>query len=168
MIESFNGLYKWELIYPHGPWHGLSDVEFATLEYVDWYNHRRSHGQLLPGRRTYTTPADHETAYYRQTVTATPAVTQQPEPLPNPGVIHFTPTSSSWANLVESWFSILTRKALKTQAFTSVEHLTEVIDHWAAHWNHDPQPLKWTKTADQIIAKVKRARTALNKTATHH
>ena len=65
-------------------------------------------------------------------------------------------------------FSILTRKALKTQAFTSVEHLTEVIDHWAVHWNHDPQPLKWTKTADQIIAKVKRARTALNKTATHH
>ena len=82
--------------------------------------------------------------------------------------LHFTPTSSSWANLVEGWFSILTRKALKTRAFTSVEHLKDVIDHWAAHWNHDPQPLKWTKTADQIIAKVKRARTALNKTATHH
>ena len=82
--------------------------------------------------------------------------------------LHFTPTSSSWANLVEGWFSILTRKALKTRAFTSVGHLTEVIEHWTAHWNHDPQPLKWTKTADQIIAKVKRARTALNKTATHH
>ena len=82
--------------------------------------------------------------------------------------LHFTPTSSSWANLVEGWFSILTRKALKTQAFTSVEHLKDVIEHWAAHWNHDPKPLKWTKTADQIIAKVKRARTALNKTATHH
>ncbi len=81
MIESFNGLFKWELIYSRGPWQGLRDVEFATLEYVDWYNHRRSHSALLAGRGNYTTPADHETAYYRQTVTATPAVTQQPEPL---------------------------------------------------------------------------------------
>ena len=35
MAESFNGLYKWELIYPKGPWRGLDDVEFATLTYVD-------------------------------------------------------------------------------------------------------------------------------------
>ncbi len=82
--------------------------------------------------------------------------------------LHFTPTSSSWANFVEGWFSVLTRKALKTRAFTSVEHLRDVIEQWTAHPNHDPQPLRWTKTADQIIAKVKRARTALNKTATHH
>jgi putative transposase len=76
MIESFNGLYKWELIYPHGPWQGLDDVEFATLEYVDWFNHRRRHGEILPGRRQFTTPTDHETAYYRQTTTTTEAVTQ--------------------------------------------------------------------------------------------
>ncbi len=82
--------------------------------------------------------------------------------------LHFTPTSSSWANLVEGWFSILTRKALRTRAFNSVAELTDAIDHWAAHRNADPQPLRWTKTADHIIAKVKRARTALNKTATHH
>ena len=82
--------------------------------------------------------------------------------------LHFTPTSSSWANLVEGWFSILARKALKNRAFTSVAHLTDVIDTWAAHWNDDPRPLRWTKTADKIIAKVKRARTALTKTATHH
>ena len=85
MIESFNGLYKWELIYPRGPWRALQDVEFAILEYIDWYNHRRSHSALHAGRGNYTTPAEHETAHYRQTVTATPAVTQQPEPLPNPG-----------------------------------------------------------------------------------
>ncbi len=85
MIESFNGLFKWELIYSRGPWQGLRDVEFATLEYIDWYNHRRSHSALLAGRGNYTTPAEHETAYYRQTVTATPAVTQQPESLLNPG-----------------------------------------------------------------------------------
>ncbi len=83
MIESFNGLFKWELIYPRGPWQGQSDVEFATLEYVDWYNHRRSHSQLLPGRYTYTTPADCETAYYQNTTAAT-AVAQQKQSLPNP------------------------------------------------------------------------------------
>ena len=85
MIESLNGLFKWELIYPRGPWRGLADVEFATLEWVDWYNHRRSHSQLLEHRYAYTTPADHETAYYRQQSTATPAVTQQPESLQNTG-----------------------------------------------------------------------------------
>lgn len=76
MIESFNGLYKWELIYPHGPWQGIEDVEFATLEYVDWFNHRRRHGEILPGRRQFTTPAAHEADYYRQNVTADQAVTQ--------------------------------------------------------------------------------------------
>jgi putative transposase len=76
MIESFNGLYKWELIYPHGPWHGLADVEFATLEYVDWFNHRRRHGEILTGRHQFTTPAAHEAAYYRHTNTADHAVTQ--------------------------------------------------------------------------------------------
>ena len=75
MIESFNGLYKWEPIYPHGPWNGLEDVEFATLEYVDWFNNRRRHGEILPGRRQFTTTADHETAY-RQMNTANQAVTQ--------------------------------------------------------------------------------------------
>ena len=46
LAESFNGLYKWELIYPRGPWRGLDDVEFATLGYVDWFNHRRLHGEI--------------------------------------------------------------------------------------------------------------------------
>lgn len=76
MIESFNGLYKWELIYPQGPWAGLEDVEFATLEYVDWFNHRRRHGEILDGRRRFTTPAAHEAEFYSQTATATPAAAQ--------------------------------------------------------------------------------------------
>ena len=46
LAESFNGLYKAELIRHRGPWHGLADVEHATLEYVDWFNHRRLHSQL--------------------------------------------------------------------------------------------------------------------------
>jgi len=46
LAESFNGLYKAELIRHQGPWRGLDDVEYATLEYVDWFNHRRLHGEL--------------------------------------------------------------------------------------------------------------------------
>jgi len=46
MAESLNGLYKTELIERHGPWRGLGDIEHATLDWVDWYNHRRLHGEL--------------------------------------------------------------------------------------------------------------------------
>ena len=46
MAESFNELYQWELIYKQGPWRGPDDVEFATMTYVDWFNHRRLHGQI--------------------------------------------------------------------------------------------------------------------------
>jgi transposase InsO family protein len=75
LIESFNGLYKWELIYPKGPWAGLADVEWATLSYVDWFNNRRLHGEITAGPG-YTTPAAFEAAYYRQTTPATEAGTQ--------------------------------------------------------------------------------------------
>ena len=82
--------------------------------------------------------------------------------------LHFTPTSASWLNLIEAWFSVLTRKALTDNSFSSVAELTETIDTWAQNWNHNPKPLAWTKPADDIIAKVKRGRAALTKTKTHH
>ncbi len=74
LAESFNGLYKWELIYRHGPWRGLDDVEFVTLTYVDWFNQRRLHGEIA--EHGYVTPADFEAAYYRQSVVVTEAATQ--------------------------------------------------------------------------------------------
>lgn len=80
MAESFNGLYKWELIYRHGPWAGIEDVEWATLEYVDWFNHRRLRSEITPGPG-YTTPTAHEANHYRQTVSATQAGTQTTESL---------------------------------------------------------------------------------------
>ena len=80
MAESFNGLYKWELIYNKGPWSGLDAVEFATLEYVDWFNNCRLHGQIEPGPG-FTTPAAFEANHYRQTVPTTTVETQTPEPL---------------------------------------------------------------------------------------
>ncbi len=75
LAESFNGLYKWELIHRQGPWNGLEDVEFATMTYLDWFNHRRLHGAITdhPG---YTTPAAHEAAYYRQDHPAPEPITQ--------------------------------------------------------------------------------------------
>ncbi len=75
LAESFNGLYKWELIYRQGPWRGLEDVEFATMTYVDWFNHQRLHGTITAGPG-YTTPATVEDAYYRHTNPATELVTQ--------------------------------------------------------------------------------------------
>ena len=75
LAESYNGLYKWELIYRQGPWRGLDDVEFATMTYVDWFNHRRLHGEITDDA-SYTTPAEFEAAHYRQTQPAPEAVTQ--------------------------------------------------------------------------------------------
>jgi putative transposase len=75
MAEAFNSLYKWELIYPMGPWTGLDDVEFATMGYIDWFNHRRLHGEITDDN-SYITPAEFEAVYYRQTAPALEAVTQ--------------------------------------------------------------------------------------------
>jgi transposase len=85
--------------------------------------------------------------------------------------LHFTPTSSSWLNLVEGWFHLLTERRLRRGAFNSVADLEDAIDTWVEHWNDDPQPFIWKKTADEIIAKVQRGRatlTHLTNSATHH
>ncbi len=85
--------------------------------------------------------------------------------------LHFTPTSASWLNLIEGWFSVLTRKALTNASFTSTHQLEEAIDLWASHWNDDPQPFVWTKTVEDIITKVKRGRATLDRiteSATDH
>jgi putative transposase len=65
MAESFNGLYKSELIYRKGPWRNVDHVEWATLNYVDWFNNRRIHNEIgkIP-------PAEFEETYYRQNATA--------------------------------------------------------------------------------------------------
>ena len=84
--------------------------------------------------------------------------------------LHFTPTSSSWLNLIERWFKELTDKRLRRGQFTSVAELTEAITTWAEHWNIDPKPFIWKATADDIIAKVQRGREALHqiKSTTDH
>jgi len=71
LAESFNGLYKAELIRHAGPWRGLDDVEYATLEYIDWFNHRRLHGEL-----DMITPAEFEASFVHQPATLLPASSQ--------------------------------------------------------------------------------------------
>jgi transposase len=69
-------------------------------------------------------------------------------------VLHFTPTSSSWLNLVERWFSELTTKKLRRGAHRSVHQLNSDIRAWIETWNDDPKPYVWTKTADQILESI--------------
>jgi transposase len=69
-------------------------------------------------------------------------------------VLHFTPTSSSWLNLVERWFAELTTKKLRRGTHTSVRQLNNDIRAWITTWNDNPRPYVWTKTADQILASI--------------
>jgi transposase len=75
--------------------------------------------------------------------------------------LHFTPTSSSWLNLVERWFRELTDKALRRGVFHSVPDLIAKIQGYLDASNGDPKPFIWTATADEILAKVRRGRVAL-------
>ncbi len=85
--------------------------------------------------------------------------------------LHFTPTSSSWLNLVERWFRELTDKALRRGVFRSVPDLIEAIEDYMNTHNDDPRPLVWTASAESILEKVARGRVALNQeitNGTHH
>ncbi|HET7146478.1 MAG TPA: IS630 family transposase [Gaiellaceae bacterium] len=67
---------------------------------------------------------------------------------------HFTPTYSSWLNLVERWFAELTTKSIKRAAHRSVRDLVASIRTWTTNWNDDPKPFLWHKTADQILDSI--------------
>jgi transposase len=77
--------------------------------------------------------------------------------------IHFIPTSSSWLNLVERWFREITDKRIRRESFSSVERLIATIMDYIAQHNDNPQPLVWTAKAEDILAKVRRARAVLDK-----
>ena len=65
--------------------------------------------------------------------------------------LHFTPTSSSWMNLVERWFAELTNRKLRRSAHRSVTELETDIRRWTNEWNKNPKPFVWTKSADEIL-----------------
>ncbi|MFF1557043.1 IS630 family transposase [Streptomyces sp. NPDC058279] len=68
--------------------------------------------------------------------------------------LHFTPTGSSWLNLVERWFAELTNKQIRRGVHKSVQALEQDIRAWIAAWNTDPRPYIWTKTADEILERL--------------
>src|SRR3954471_15578332 len=77
----------------------------------------------------------------------------------NPRVhIHFTPTSCSWLNLVECFFSIITRQAIRRGTFTSVADLTDAVQTYIDGWNERATPFTWTKPADNLLNKITSAK----------
>jgi len=71
-------------------------------------------------------------------------------------VFHFTPTSGSWLNAVETFFSALTRRRIRRGSFHSIVDLQAAINRYITAHNDDPQPFTWTKPADHILAKLNR------------
>jgi transposase len=70
--------------------------------------------------------------------------------------LHFTPTSSSWLNLVERWFAELSEKQIRRSSHRSVNQLETAIQRYIAICNEDPKPFVWVKTADEILKNLKR------------
>ncbi len=86
----------------------------------------------------------------------------------NPRItLHFTPTGCSWINLVECFFSIITRQAIRRGSCTSVRQLTDTIGAFIDGWNDHPHPFTWTKDADEILGKINRAKTKTNALTDH-
>ena len=75
--------------------------------------------------------------------------------------VHFIPTSSSWLNLIERWFRDLTQKRIRRGTFRSVPDLIQAIMEYIDEHNEQPQSFTWTAKADDILAKVERARAVL-------
>ena len=81
--------------------------------------------------------------------------------------LHFTPTSSSWLNLVERWFRELTDKNIRRGSFPSVPDLIASIEDYLRVNNDYPKPLVWTATAESILEKVRRGRVALDRVVSY-
>src|SRR5439155_24771244 len=79
--------------------------------------------------------------------------------------LHFTPTSTSWLNLVERWFAALTEKQLRRGVFRSTRELETAIMDYLETSNASPKPFVWTKTADQILASLARLSQRISESA---
>lgn len=80
--------------------------------------------------------------------------------------VHFTPTYSSWINLVESWFAILTNRRLRRSSFRSTRQLERDVNRYIDASNEPPTPFVWSKTADEILDSIKRF--CLHTSDSHH
>ena len=77
-------------------------------------------------------------------------------------VFHFTPTSCSWLNAVETFFAKLSKRRLKRGVFNSIVNLQTAINRFIAETNDDPTPFVWTANPNKIVAAVKRGHQALD------
>jgi len=94
--------------------------------------------------------AAHKTAEVRRWLAANPRVH-----------VHFTPTSGSWLNMVEVWFGIIERQAIRCGTFGSVTDLNTKIRAFIDNWNGErAHPFVWTKTADEVLKKANRQTTS--------
>jgi transposase len=113
---------------------------------VDFLHFLKRLARLYPGRELHCivdNSSTHSTPAVQAWLAAHPRVH-----------LHFTPTGASWLNLVEGWFSILTRKSVRRGSFDTVRALIRHIDHYIAHWNEHPTPFVWTKEPADVIKKA--------------
>ena len=75
--------------------------------------------------------------------------------------LHFTPTSSSWVNLVERWFRKLTDKRIRRGVFHSVPNLVQAINEFIDNWNAESRPFVWTASVEAILKKMDKCRDSL-------
>jgi len=88
----------------------------------------------------------------------TKAVNDYLESMPGRFVLHFIPTHSSWLNLVERWFAEITNKQIRRGSYESVAQLTKAIKDFIKSWNKSGRSFKWTKEPEEILAKIKKAK----------
>jgi transposase len=155
----------------HGTTALFAALEVATGTVTDACYPRHRHGEFLRFLKTVTAAypgcqlhvvcdnyATHKHADVRQWLA---------RPQNQRVTLHFVPTSCSWLNLVECFFSIITRQAIRRGSFTSVDELISAIGAFIDHWNDHPRPFAWTKDADVILASIQRAKTKTS-SFTHH
>jgi transposase len=142
----------------HGTTTLFAALEVATGRVIDQCTSRHRHQEFLAflkqvarayPRRQLHVVGDNYATHKHPTVRAWLAKHPRVQ-------LHFTPTSASWLNLVEVFFSIIERQALRRGDFASVSDLITAIRRFCAAWNQHCQPFAWTKPADAILAKLNR------------
>jgi transposase len=142
----------------HGTTTLFAALEVATGRVIDQCTSRHRHQEFLAflkqvarayPRRQLHVVGDNYATHKHPTVRAWLAKHPRVQ-------LHFTPTSASWLNLVEVFFSIIERQALRRGDFASVSELITAIRRFCAAWNQHCQPFAWTKPADAILAKLNR------------
>jgi transposase len=146
----------------HGTTTLFAALEVATGKIVDSCLPRHRHQEFLrflrqvakayPRRKLHIV-CDNYATHKHPTVTAW--LTRNPRI-----TLHFTPTSGSWLNMVEIFFGIITRQAIRRGSFDSVSELVDAIRRFIDAWNERCEPFTWTKDPDTVLAKAQRQETS--------